>query len=68
MDLAARTVAEISLGQGENHFYVKFEDGSYDYTLPHSCAEEVKSWEDAGWTVQNVILNSANGDWAIRYS
>ena len=45
-----------------------FEDGSDDYMLPTSCAEEVESWEDAGWTVQNVILNSANGDWAIRYS
>ena len=53
-------------GRGSSHYYVKFEDGSYDYTLPHSCAEEVKSWEDAGWTVQNVILNSANGDWRAK--
>ena len=68
MDPAARTVAEISLGRGSSHYYVKFENGSDDYMLPTSCAEEVESWEDAGWTVQNVILNSANGDWAIRYS
>ena len=68
MALPARQVAEISLGSAEGQFYVKFKDGTYDYVLPTGCATAYRNWEDAGWTVRNVALNSANGEWAIRYS
>ena len=58
---------EVALGQNET-WYVKFADGTYDYCLPSEVAREFEEWQEAGWQVSNVLLNSANGDWLLRYS
>ena len=57
---SARTVAEIAARARGSHS-TSHEDGSDDYMLPTSCADEVRNWEDAGWTGCR-LLNSANGD------
>ena len=58
---------EVALGQNET-WYVKFEDGRYDYCLPVDVKREFEEWREAGWQVKNVLLNSENGDWLFRYS
>ena len=58
---------EVALGQNET-WYVKFADGTYDYSLPSEVAREFEEWQEAGWQVSNVLLNSATGDWLLRYS
>lgn len=58
---------EVTLGQNET-WYVKFADGSHEYCLPSEVANTCKAYSDAGWQVSNVLLNSANGDWLVRYS
>ena len=29
---------------------------------------EQEDWQEMGWQVSNILLNSANGDWLLRYS
>ena len=58
---------EVALGQNET-WYVKFEDGRYDYRLPVDVKREFEEWHEGGWQVNNVLLNSENGDWLFRYS
>ena len=60
-------LVEVSLGQSET-WYVKFADGKYDYCLPREVESELEDWQEMGWQVSNILLNSANGDWLLRYS
>lgn len=58
---------EVALGRNET-WYVKFADGAYDYELPTNVADTFVKWTDAGWRIKNVVLNSENGDFLLRYS
>lgn len=58
---------EVALGQNES-WYVKFADGKYNYSLLSEVARSFEAYTEAGWQVNNVLLNSENGDWALRYS
>ena len=58
---------EVALGPNETWF-VKFANGRYDYTLSSEVASVVEELNTKGWQLKNVLLNSANGDWLLRYS
>ena len=58
---------EVTLGRNET-WYVKFADGTYDYVLPSIVAIAFEKWSEAGWSIKNVVLNSENGDYLLRYA
>ena len=57
---------EVALGQNST-YYIKFSDGTYDYSLSSHVADSFVAHETAGWSVKNVALNADNGDWLLRF-
>jgi len=63
---------EVSLGANET-FYIRFANGSSDYSLPIACADHCDEVVARGFTVTNVILSPGGNNiwessWLVRYS
>jgi len=58
---------EVSLGIGGTYF-IRFIDGSFDYSLPNFVADVVDKFESDGRLIRNVSLHIETYDCLIRYS
>ncbi|KAL9184719.1 hypothetical protein ACHAXT_012689 [Thalassiosira profunda] len=58
---------EVSLGMGGSYF-IRFMDGTIDYSLPNFAADVVDALEADGQQIRNVALHADTYDCAIRYS
>lgn len=58
---------EVSLGIGGTYF-IRFIDGSFDYSLPNFVADVVDKFESDGRLIRNVSLHMETFDCLIRYS
>jgi hypothetical protein len=58
---------EVALGSG-NSYFIRFLDGSFDYCLPASAAEECRKLEEKGATITSVSLHpELSQDFVIRH-
>ena len=58
---------EVSLGIGGTYF-IRFIDGSFDYSLPNFVADVIDKFETDGRLIRNVSLHMETYDCLIRYS
>ena len=58
---------EVSLGIGGTYF-IRFIDGSFDYSLPNFVANVVDKFESDGRLIRNLSLHMETYDCLIRYS